>query len=245
MCMRIVVKVKMISILGKKRERRSGRRELFSKLQTMGEIEKTISIAAEYVSRLRHRGYGIHRGAFFFYFKFVAYSGKLSEASQLDNYHRRIRASLFCREKESLSRREKEHLSLSLFLFSLPGDDFQPPSSSPYPSLIPSLVKSREFALSIEGKWHRRSKVSRARRFTPNRITYHANASRSNKSASPVQFILSPLPLAPPPSVPFSLFVRHPVPSFAHRHFFPHHCPFVSLDLSGGSMSRMHLGICL
>lgn len=61
--------------------------------------------------------------AAWFYFRLVAYSRKLSGASQLDNYHRRIRASSFYCEKESLPLSSTSSLS---FLFSLLGG-FQPP----------------------------------------------------------------------------------------------------------------------
>lgn len=78
-----------------------------------------------------------------FYFKFVAYSRKLSGVSQLDNYHRRIRASSSYCEKECLS----FPLSLSPFrlsFFSLLGD-FQPS-----PPLIPSSNRENTHCLSSE-----------------------------------------------------------------------------------------------
>jgi len=102
-------------------------------------------------------------------------------------------------------------------------------------------------ALSVERKWRRCSKVSRARRFAPSRVTYHGNVSRSNKSASSAQFI----PLLSLSLCPYAC-AHMPLPPFARRCFFL----FLSLFLSrpvrafvslflrttdrSESMSRMH-----
>lgn len=153
-----------------------------------GEIEKTIFNCSGICQSLTasRRNADMEFITARFYFKFVAYSRKLSGTIQLDNYHRRIRASSSYCEEESLSSPLSPfstsilHLSLS-FLFPM---IFNHRHYYRFPRQI-----ARIYALSVERKWRRRSKVSQARRFTPSRITYHGNVSRSNKSASPVQFI--------------------------------------------------------
>jgi len=108
------------------------------------------------------------------------------EPSQLDNYHRRIRTgSFYCRQ-------ESPSLALSFSLLPLPRRYRHRRCRSSR-----QIAKIR--ALSVERKWRRCSKVSRARRFAPSRVTYHGNVSRSNKSASSAQFI---------PLLSLFLFVR-------------------------------------
>ena len=109
-----------------------------------GEIEKTIfncsGICQSLIASRRNADMEFITARF--YFKFVAYSRKLSGTIQLDNYHRRIRASSSYCEEESLSLSLSLSLlpllfshihSSSLFFFSLP-NDFQPPPLLPIPS---------------------------------------------------------------------------------------------------------------
>lgn len=146
----------------------------------MEEIEKTISTAAEYVSRLRHRvGTQIWNLSWrgFILNSWHIHVNCQEPASLITTIDELERSSSYC-----------EEVSLSL---PLPSSSCLSFFSLLFPVIFNHrrcrrrwfLVKSREYVLSVEQKWHRRSKVSRARRFTPSRITYHGNVSRLNKSA--------------------------------------------------------------
>lgn len=127
---KIQCEVEVISILyGYSRNCRQWRRS-----KKRYQLQRNMSVAYGIASERR---YGIYR-VVRFYFKFVAYSGKLSETSQLDNYHRRIRASSSYCEQVSL------FLSLS------------PPSPTPSSSLSRSLRLSYFFLFPVIFNRHRR-----------------------------------------------------------------------------------------
>lgn len=147
-----------------------------------------------------------------FYFKFVAYSRKLSGASQLDNYHRRIRASSSYCEKVSFSM-SPFPFPLFVSFFPLLGD-FQPP-----PPLIPSSNRENTHCLSRESGVVQKYRELVDSRRVVSRITYRAR-------------------INPRRLYNLSLFPCVPFPSFAHRHFF-FPSPYRHVRPSSWSFSRI------